>query len=1250
MAKTTERAEPAAARPTPEASSPPTAIGPATGLRVPKAIGNLAMQRVLDSSGGTKAPGRPVAAAGGAAPGSGSRSGPGASPRLCPRCAKALAEGRPQDLCPRCRAHRARGGEIIPRPEANGRALDAATQSRFSTLFGHDLRSVRVHTDGDAGRSAQARGASAFTVGRDISFASGRFEPGTPRGDRLLAHELAHVVQQDNPGRATPGRSHEREATHAAGRATRGEPVGRLSGVALGSVQRQTPQAEGGPSPEQSESLERPASGPSVRVPHERIIYFRSVRFANNEAFLRQTLEGVMKVQGTRTTIRLIDEFTATRGRQERSRGGIGPPPISAHGFGIRRPLHRFPHESMRDRREQRRQDAVPESDRTDIIRIIGTIKRELLAERKTFLRRFAGRALHTLSELLREGEIRLREEAMRYGIAWDVTEHWESTNHGQIHSERVTYSMTETPVGRGLAGAAQDLIDKREEIGRIGSRRHGLRRIRSVSKAGVHFYVPDENQAAYEALGKEIEEKRREEQLLASIHGRRYPILTAFADDIPALRRIAAGAGRSAATTVGSHIYEQLGRIEEVRANIRRSDIDVWKLPQIIELTKTTAGLREHSLSVRWVDEEKTRVRERDELIDTVLSVLGVVLGLVAIFATGGTALAIGAAAGSAVVGGASLSRAIDRYRLQRADSYVDRAYAISGDDPSSLWIALEVVGLVFDVAEAAKIFRVVAPAARRAVGASAAEAPNLVDEVVEVANAQKAGLGPRLREAIGRSRQAEGRTAAEVLGGAAGHEARATARVTREIAQQVEDPRVIVRPMALGPHSVKVTPGGQIMRCSVCGYLRWDYSHEIAASQVGDGILAGRVAAAEALAERAAQARLAGRGQEAQRLAEAAAIEAASVADALELVRRARLAAEGSETAAEAVRAARGLAEGIEPRFLDEAVQQMPEGLRAHVLAQPRLQRALKNADYNPTRLMEAWEHYWRTPNLGSENFVTYIKTHRGFVTSAAHVNRPLTEAIDGWADLAGSQRTRSLLDLAEPGLLTRLRDGELPDHVAAAVRGVLDDEELIRMVGRAQRVDRPRREVMRRLNEAVARSAQSPQEFASLLSHVGSPANRGSMGEWFTHHHLAGSAADSNRHLRVARSEVPGLNRDPFIPDRLDPQTHRTLDVKTGYTDSDIDFLQAQDYRTFRRATAADEALAAAHGGPIVGHDYLFLPVGTRSAEDAARRAHALLERRELLGDTRVLYMGSDGNIYRFTGPDSPAELIGETLAGQ
>lgn len=80
--------------------------------------------------------------------------------------------------------------------QAPGEPLPPALRARMEPGFGHDFARVRVHHDRHAARSAEDIAAHAYTVGEHIAFAPGRWAPATPDGQRLVAHELAHVVQQ----------------------------------------------------------------------------------------------------------------------------------------------------------------------------------------------------------------------------------------------------------------------------------------------------------------------------------------------------------------------------------------------------------------------------------------------------------------------------------------------------------------------------------------------------------------------------------------------------------------------------------------------------------------------------------------------------------------------------------------------------------------------------------------------------------------------------------------------------------------------------------------------------------------------------------------------------------------------------------------------------------------------------------------------------------------------------------------------
>jgi outer membrane protein OmpA-like peptidoglycan-associated protein len=88
-----------------------------------------------------------------------------------------------------------------------GQPLAAQARAFMEPRFGHDFSGVRVHADARAAASARALDAVAYTVGRDVVFAAGRYRPHCPDrpGMAILAHELSHVVQQSGAGAPEAG-------------------------------------------------------------------------------------------------------------------------------------------------------------------------------------------------------------------------------------------------------------------------------------------------------------------------------------------------------------------------------------------------------------------------------------------------------------------------------------------------------------------------------------------------------------------------------------------------------------------------------------------------------------------------------------------------------------------------------------------------------------------------------------------------------------------------------------------------------------------------------------------------------------------------------------------------------------------------------------------------------------------------------------------------------------------------------------
>ncbi|HEX9868662.1 MAG TPA: DUF4157 domain-containing protein, partial [Candidatus Tectomicrobia bacterium] len=155
------------------------------------------------------------------------------------------------------------GGEGVPPIVHNvlgspGQPLDPATRAFMEPRFGHDFSHVRVHTDVEAAESARTVNALAYTVGRDVVFGLGQYAPGTVGGQRLLAHELTHVVQQvrsvgEHLGVSSPHVSAEKEAARVAPLITVGKQVSVSTHTGPPRVMRQQ-EGEGSERPQEEEA------------------------------------------------------------------------------------------------------------------------------------------------------------------------------------------------------------------------------------------------------------------------------------------------------------------------------------------------------------------------------------------------------------------------------------------------------------------------------------------------------------------------------------------------------------------------------------------------------------------------------------------------------------------------------------------------------------------------------------------------------------------------------------------------------------------------------------------------------------------------------------------------------------------------------------------------------------------------------------------------------------------------------------
>ena len=165
-----------------------------------------------------------------------------------PGAATARSSSRPQ-MAVFAQRHSTFGGGCASAPPLldSGRPLPAATRHEMERGFGRDFSAIRVHDDARAHDNARSLGALAYAAGNDIVFGEGRYAPHTAAGRALIAHELAHSVQQGGVQMKADGslpvaadQRLEAEADRAAAAITARRPAPALSRVGTAAVFRQT--------------------------------------------------------------------------------------------------------------------------------------------------------------------------------------------------------------------------------------------------------------------------------------------------------------------------------------------------------------------------------------------------------------------------------------------------------------------------------------------------------------------------------------------------------------------------------------------------------------------------------------------------------------------------------------------------------------------------------------------------------------------------------------------------------------------------------------------------------------------------------------------------------------------------------------------------------------------------------------------------------------------------------------------------
>lgn len=894
------------------------------------------------------------------------------TPGLCPQCRRRLQRGEPlrctsceEKLQQKAADSGSSAATAVRETEATtettssvqsgggtGKPLPKSVRSFFEPRLGYDLGDVRVHDDATAGTMNQRLDALAFTYGRDIYFRPETYAPHTHSGKRLLAHELTHVVQQT--GQAGVGES-----------SLGSTPGPRVQRVRYGDVT----------------SGFFPPEHPTQRLLREHRELFNRAKYSSS--YDQYTVDERIEMIQTLLNQFLVGPF------DERALEKIWA------SFGDRLFEVANDHLDLWNRSWRRGAELTK------------------ILEVREFLAKFRQRTLTETRDVLEESRNRLAAERIRYGLQSVTTEHTEMRDvptgdvfgggrpvmaPQEVTVRRRHTEMAESPTTVGLAKAAELLAEQQRHVYELQREQRALVNHTAIgAPMGMPAGIPSEpiitDRRRYEELGEQIETAQDEKQALQATFVQQYPILAAFADgnrlDVSGLEKIAAGPSQDAAARLQEEIDERLENIEKVEEELGSDgDLSIWALPRMLDRTKQQMGIEAGSLQASMIDAKIDQVETDKTLRDLALGAIALGLGLLAAIPTGGSSLlaatAVVGATGSAAIGVYQAGEHYQQYQAEAAaaNTAFDRARAISENEPSLFWLALDIVFAGLDLHPARVVFDVVGPAVKQAIR----EGTQLSREAIDAAKRVGPEFAQLVVQRVERLRSGSARFRRALTGPE--EAAEAASRRLGEVRPVVEVPT------ELGPHRVKLTPGGHLVRCSIpCEWIRSAYATELAENPE----LARRLSELETQARRAVDDRAAAR-----RIAE----EARDLTDELEATRRGR---EGLGTQPEAgTPPLRGAPVQVpfDPAeqnrlidFWDEQIQavraddSLPNWRRNRLIQRYRGYRERIAQGRRPTWLQSELEMEYYYREVGGEAEVPYIHGRRATRFTPGHTRPDIT-----------------------------------------------------------------------------------------------------------------------------------------------------------------------------------------------------------------------------------------------------------------
>jgi hypothetical protein len=671
------------------------------------------------------------------------------------------------------------------------RPLPDSVRTSFESSIGADLGRVRLHTDAQAAASARALGARAYALGEHVVFGAGEYSPDTVSGQRLLSHELAHVLQHRRSP-MSPSRVRRQEVPPAA-----------------------DPNAAAPPLP----AGVMPGTGPIKRTPPAagtETITFEGVLLSTDTDFVRWQLEQQVTSGGQANVGGFVDRLSKAPAEDEKNLAAnkrLAEDTKKYPGDVSGAPLPQKTADEMEHR--------VQNKERTKQVAAgVKTVWDTIVAQNNDFIAQFESTGLGKLRQMLSESKGRVEAEANHYGVPKEVLRSTGTTRTtafpapktaadvknagGGEKWDQESANRTEkeaAPARKRLVEAAVALQNKRAEVAKVKAAHPQTPpgQIAPTPNTPIDVLPLVKVEGEYRALRREKEAE--------------FPILATYAQEGGDLNVIIR-AGGALKNIVSTELIEKYNKILATESYIDEKKVTMWDLPTIVEGTRTVAKVDKDTM--RWrvlqdkigaVNREKKESTEIKEAIGGIAMILGLIAAVPSLGASGVAAGAVSTAIGAGMVVG-DLQEYIMQSALSGTD--FDRARAISQEEPSLFDIAEKIVMTIVDVHGAVKAFRGIVGLRRAALIGEAEAAKALRAEGNRIA----AGLGDKMVKDV---------EALQRGGGAAAKGGRAAEIIDRGALEAGKLGEAVVH--GVEQHEIIITKSGAFRCSKKCANLLWLY-----------------------------------------------------------------------------------------------------------------------------------------------------------------------------------------------------------------------------------------------------------------------------------------------------------------------------------------------------------------------------------------------------------------------------------------